>query len=261
MRRRLTPDVREKIWGTPHTEPWYRNPERRDIGEIWFPASDAVPLLVKLLFTSDKLSVQVHPDDEYARKHHGSRGKTEMWHILRAEPDAKIALGVREKLTREQLREAAVTGAIMELLNWVPARPGDTFFVPAGTIHAIGGGIALCEIQQHSDVTYRIYDYGRDRELHLEHAMAVSHLEPSEGMVKPEAAVDCDYFSSRRLAVRGSCRLSTASRNTLYVALKGEGSFAGHPFAAGDAWEVEAGSPPFEIESRGAAFLMAAEPE
>ena len=128
-----------------------------------------MPLLVKLLFTSDNLSVQVHPGDAYAREHHNSRGKTEMWHILRAEPEAKIALGLRERVTPERLREAAQSGEIMELLNWVPARPGDTFFVPAGTIHAIGGGLALCEMQQHSDITYRLYDYGRPRELHLEH--------------------------------------------------------------------------------------------
>ena len=92
-----------------------------------------VPLLVKLLFTSDKLSVQVHPEDDYAGKHHdGSRGKTEMWHILRAEPDAKIALGVREEVTAEELRDAALSGAIMDLLDWIPVRPGDTFLYSRG---------------------------------------------------------------------------------------------------------------------------------
>ncbi len=260
MRRRLTPEVREKVWGSPNTEPWYRNPERRDIGEIWFPASDSVPLLVKLLFTSDNLSVQVHPHDEYARKHHSSRGKTEMWHILRAEPDARIALGLREKVTPERLRAAAITGEIMDLLDWIPVRPGDTFFVPAGTIHAIGGGIALCEIQQYSDVTYRLYDYGRPRELHLDHALAVSHLEPRERTVERELPVDCAYFCTRRLVVKGSSTASPLPRNTLYVALEGEGSFAKHPFAAGDAWEVAAGSESFEIVSRNAVFLTTSEP-
>ena len=114
MPSRLASTAHDKIWGTPDTEPWYRNPQRRDIGEIWFQASDSVPLLVKLLFTSDNLSVQVHPGDDYARKHHRSRGKTEMWHILRAEPDSRIALGLREKVTPERLREAAITGEIMQ---------------------------------------------------------------------------------------------------------------------------------------------------
>jgi len=260
MRRRLTPEAKDKIWGTPHTEPWYRNPEGRNIGEIWFPASDSVPLLVKLLFTSDNLSVQVHPDNEYARMHHNSRGKTEMWHILRAEPAAKIALGVREKLTREQLREASLSGEIMHLLDWIPVQPGDTFFVPAGTIHAIGGGIALCEIQQHSDVTYRLYDYGRPRELHLDHGVAVSHLEPGEGMVKRELLVECGHFCTRRLTVKGSWTSSPGRRHTLYIAIEGEGSFAGEPFRAGDAFEIAADAEPFEISSPHAVFVTTSEP-
>ena len=260
MRRRLTPHAHDKIWGTPQTEPWYRNPERRNIGEIWFPASDSVPLLVKLLFTSANLSVQVHPDDEYARTHHNSRGKTEMWHILRAEPEAKIALGVREKLSAERLREASITGEIMHLLDWIPVRPGDTFFVPAGTIHAIGGGIALCEIQQHSDVTYRLYDYGRPRELHLDHGVAVSHLEPREGTVKRELLVECKHFCTRRLSVKGLWTSAPARRHTLYIAIEGEGSFAGEPFRAGDAFEVAAGAEPFEISSPHAVFVTTSEP-
>jgi len=260
MPRRLAATAYEKVWGSPETQPWWRNPEHRNIGEIWFAASDSVPLLVKLLFTNDNLSVQVHPDDDYAREHHeGSRGKTEMWHILRAEPDAKIALGVREKLTPEQLREAALTGAIMDLLDWIAVRPGDTFFIPAGTIHAIGGGIVLCEVQQLSDITYRLFDYGRDRELHLEHAMAVSHREPRTGMVKPELLVECGYFKTGRLSVDGVWKPESPTRNTIYVVLEGQGLFAGQPFSTGEAWEVEAGSDPFEIAGK-AAFLITAAP-
>jgi mannose-6-phosphate isomerase len=257
MPSRLASTAHDKIWGTPDTEPWYRNPERRNIGEIWFQASDSVPLLVKLLFTSDSLSVQVHPGDDYAQKHHGSRGKTEMWHILRAEPDSRIALGVRAKVTPERLREAAGTGEIVELLKWIPARPGDTFFIPAGTIHAIGGGIALCEVQQHSDITYRLYDYGRARELHLDRAIAVSHLEPVHA-ASVALPVECPYFRTERLAVNGSRLSASPARNTLYIALQGEGLFADQPFRAGDAWEVEAGSKPFEIASRNAVFLLTA---
>ncbi len=148
----------------------------------------------------------------------------------------------------------------MELLNWIPVQPGDTFFVPAGTIHAIGGGIALCEVQQHSDITYRLYDYGRDRELHLDHAIAVSHLEPQAGMVRPGLPVECPYFKTERLSVPGSSIVTPAAFNAIYVALLGEGSLAGQPFRAGDAFEVEARSEPFEIAGRDAAFLVTAEP-
>jgi mannose-6-phosphate isomerase len=252
---KLASAAHEKVWGSPETEPWYRNSEGRKIGEIWFAASDSVPLLVKLLFTSDNLSVQVHPGDEYARKHHSSRGKTEMWHILRAQPDSRIALGLRRKVTPEHLREAAISGEIMELLNWVPARQGDTFFVPAGTIHAIGGGLALCEIQQHSDITYRLYDYGRPRELHLGHALAVANPEPASGTA--QLPLECAYFRTERFGVSGSRTvLPSPERNTLYIALEGIGSIAGQEFQAGEAWEAPAGSRPFEIHSHAAAFLV-----
>jgi mannose-6-phosphate isomerase len=258
---RLASEVKEKKeWGSPHTAPWHRNPDGRNIGEIWFAASDSVPLLVKLLFTRDNLSVQVHPADAYARQHHDSRGKTEMWHILRAEPNAQVALGLRTKLTAEQLREAALNGKIMEHLNWIPARAGDTFFVPAGTIHAIGGGLTLCEVQQLSDITYRLYDYGRPRELHLDHAVAVSHLEPQLSDRRRDLPVDCPYFHTERLEINGTWISEPPDRNTLYIALEGQGSIGGEPFQAGEAWEIPAGTPPFEITSAHAIFLITAEP-
>ncbi|HEY3825129.1 MAG TPA: class I mannose-6-phosphate isomerase [Bryobacteraceae bacterium] len=253
--RRLTSTAHEKVWGAPETEPWARNPEGRRIGEIWFAASDEVPLLVKFLFTSDNLSVQVHPGDDYARKHHNSRGKTEMWHILRAEPGAKIALGLREQVTPDRLRAAAASGEIMELLNWIPARRGDTFFVPAGTIHAIGGGLALCEVQQHSDVTYRLYDYGRPRELHLDHSLAVSHLTPPKSGLVP-LPVESPYFRTDRITVTDRLTVRKSARNTLYIALEGTGLLAGQPFRAGEAWESAADAEPFEITSENAAFLV-----
>ncbi len=258
--RRLVGTPYDKVWGSARTDPWYRNPESRPIGEIWFPASDAVPLLVKFLFTSDKLSVQVHPGDDWAQEHHGCRGKTEMWHILRADPGAKVAIGLRERITPERLEAAARSGEIMKLLNWVPVQPGDTFFIPAGTIHAIGENIALCEVQQHSDITYRLYDYGRPRELHLDHGVAVSHLEPHGAVATSTLPVKCRYFHTSLLTVNGTVRYPSADQNTRYIALEGGGVFAGQPFRAGDAWEVERHSGEFEIESAHAAFLITAEP-
>jgi len=253
--RRLDSTVYEKVWGSPDTEPWFedrerRNSERRNIGEIWFHASDSIPLLVKLLFTSDNLSVQVHPGDEYARQHHGSRGKTEMWHILRAEPEATIALGLRQPVTPERLREAARSGEILELLNWIPAHAGDTFFVPAGTIHAIGGGIVLCEVQQHSDVTYRLYDYGRPRELHLDHSLAVANLEQHKaGAV--ELPVKCDYFHTSVVTVQGSA----STRGSIFVTLEGSGLIGGQPFRAGEAFEMTENLAPVDILSANARVL------
>lgn len=246
------------MWGSPETEPWLRNPQRRRIGEIWFPASDSVPILVKLLFTSDNLSVQVHPQDEYAQQYHGSRGKTEIWHILRSEPGAQVAIGLREKVTPERLRAAALSGEIMDLLKWIPARAGDTFFVPAGAVHAIGSGLALCEVQQHSDVTYRLYDYGRGRELHLDRALEVSIPEPFEA--RRNLPFECPYFRAEKFTVSGSHTIHAPARNTLLIALEGTGSVGGEPIGAGEAWELPAGMGPVEIVSPGGVFLATSEP-
>lgn len=255
--QRLASTAHEKVWGSPDTEPWYRNPERRNIGEIWFPASDSVPILVKLLFTSDNLSVQVHPQDDYARRHHDSRGKTEIWHILRAEPSARVAIGLREAVSPGRLRAAALSGEIMDMLNWLPARPGDTFFVPAGAVHAIGGGLALCEIQQHSDVTYRLYDYGRPRELHLDRALDVWIPEPIAA--RSSLPFQCPHFQAEKLTVTGSHTFLPPAQSTLCIAVEGGGSIAGEPFRAGEAWQISPGAAPFEIVSPHAVFLITSE--
>jgi mannose-6-phosphate isomerase len=261
-----------RIWGTAETEPWYRNFAHQVIGEVWFQASDAVPLLVKFLFTSDRLSVQVHPPDAYAMEHHGSRGKTEMWHILRAEPEAAIALGLRVPVTKEQLRAAAESGEIVDLLNWIPVRPGETYFIPAGTIHAIGGGIVICEVQQLSDITYRLYDYqrldkdGNPRELHLDHSVAVARLEPGGAAQEVqcledgrELLVDSEYFRTERLVVKGRATVPARHRNQLCIALEGGGEFGDQPFAAGETWEIPAGQG-VEISSPSAVFLITSAP-
>jgi mannose-6-phosphate isomerase len=258
----LASTVYNKVWGSTHTEPWYTNTDSRQIGEIWFAAS--VPLLVKFLFTSEKLSVQVHPDDEYARKMHHSAGKTEMWHVLRADPGAKVALGLREPMTETDFREACETGEVVNLINWVPAHAGDTFFVPAGTVHAIGEGLVLCEVQQLSDLTYRLFDYWRpNRELHIEHGMRVSRLAAHDGSVvrrklseSSELLAECRYFRTERLGVKGTVVCASCPQTKIYVALEGEGTLAGAKFHVGEAWEVPANSEDFEISSPQAVFLV-----
>lgn len=225
--------------------PWYPNSTQK-IGEVWFEAD--LPLLVKFVFTSERLSVQVHPGDEFARVHENSAGKTEMWYVLRAEPGARLAIGFRQSISRERLLEAALTGEIQDLLHWVEVSEGDAFFVPAGTVHAIGGGLALCEIQQHSDITYRLFDYGRRRELHLEKAAQVAFLEAGRAEPVP-LPIDCKYFHTEIAKTHSSLRyIPESDRFHLLVFLSGSGTIAGDPYREGETWLVPAGASPFSIE-------------
>ena len=185
---KIAPSFVEKIWGSTNLAPWFPDPQY-EIGEVHFNAEPRLPILVKFIFTTEKLSVQVHPK--------GDSGKTEMWHILRADPGATIALGFCQPVSRDDLRRASLSGEVEGMLRWFPVAAGQTYFVPGGTVHAIGGGIALCEIQQNNDVTYRIYDYGRPRELHLEKALAVADLTEHPGAT--ELPVKCPYFVTEEL--------------------------------------------------------------
>lgn len=245
---RLATRFLEKVWGATDLSPWYPKPEQK-IGEVWFQAD--LPLLVKFVFTSERLSVQVHPNDDFAAAHENSRGKTEMWYVLRADPGARLAIGFREALSAERMREAALSGEIEQLLNWIEVEAGDAFFVPAGTVHAIGAGLALCEIQQHSDVTYRLYDYGRPRELHLDKAVQVAFTaaSDSESLMLP---IDCQYFHTE-LAMTSSSLLykPDAGRFHVLIFASGFGAIAGQAFREGEAWLVPAGGEPFSIEPDG----------
>lgn len=168
----------EKPWGRTALPPVFDPPPGERIGEVWFTGGGDLPLLLKYLFTSERLSVQVHPDDAYARARGMPRGKSECWYILDAEPDSTIALGLLHEVGKDDLRAAALDGSIEQLMDWKPVRAGDFFFVPPGTIHAIGSGISLLEFQQNIDLTYRLYDYDRPRELHLADGIAVSNPAP-----------------------------------------------------------------------------------
>jgi mannose-6-phosphate isomerase len=247
---RLAAEFKEKIWGSSKLEPWYASTGRL-IGEVWFTDLAPLPLLVKFIFTEENLSVQVHPDDAFAREHEHSRGKTEMWHILRAAPGAKVAMGFREEISKERLRDAAVTGEIMELLNWVEAHPGDTFFIPAGTVHAIGAGLALCEVQQQSDITYRLYDYGRGRELHLDKGVEVARTAGHPGYEPRVALADgwellaeCEYFRTELRVFKAPVEHhANGHAPEILVFLRGAGSIAGQPFRLGEAWLIPANGP------------------
>jgi mannose-6-phosphate isomerase len=167
----------ERPWGRELLPPPFSAPPGQRIGEVWFEPPPALDqLLVKYIFTSEALSVQVHPSDAQAPP--GHRGKEECWLVTSAEPGAKLGIGFTAELSAEQLRAAALDGSIENLLAWHEVHSGDFFYIPAGTVHAIGAGIGLIEVQQNSDITYRLYDYGRPRELHLDLGMAVARGEP-----------------------------------------------------------------------------------
>jgi len=177
MARKLPTRMVAKVWGRDALPAPFAAPAGERIGEIWFEPPPEVPqVLVKYLLTSEKLSVQVHPSDHNALL--GEAGKEECWLVLDAEPDARLAIGFEREVASAEIEAAALDGSIEDLLTWHPAHPGDLFYLPAGTVHAIGPGLALVEVQQTSDTTFRLYDYGRPRELHLERALAVASGAP-----------------------------------------------------------------------------------
>jgi mannose-6-phosphate isomerase len=198
----------EKPWGMDVLPPPFAAPEGERIGEIWFePPAELSELLVKYIFTSEKLSVQTHPSDAQTEALGlGRQGKEECWLVIDAQPGAALGVGFSGNIDADAMRAAALDGSIEDLLVWHPVRPGDFFYIPANTVHAIGGGVGLIEVQQNSDITYRLYDYGRPRELHLEQGMAVAKGAPHDPGLRrhiPEHGnvrlVDGPYFRLDRI--------------------------------------------------------------
>src|SRR5829696_1815418 len=172
-----------KPWGVSDLQPWSSVDGTGDaVGELRFERADsnapAPALLLKLLFTSAPLSIQVHPDDTFARAMGMPNGKSEAWYIISAEAGAQIGVGLNRRVTPQELRAAITNGSIVDLVHWRPVAKGDVIFIPAGTIHALGAGIVLAEIQQRSDATFRLFDYGRGRELHEDDGVTVANAWP-----------------------------------------------------------------------------------
>ena len=240
---RIEPQFVGRVWGWKDLRPWYdRTADKEPIGEVWLTgdectvatgshrgktlaalfdeqphamlgpeaSSSGSPLLLKVIFAREKLSVQVHPDDRLAQKVGQPRGKTECWYALTADPGAQVAVGLRPGVTLDEVKAGIDQGTLEESLNLLPVHAGDMIFVDAGTVHAIWPGSVLLETQQNSDITYRMYDYGRGRELHIDKSLESTRLTTSAGKVAPRVLedrtvlVDSAYFCVEKIPVEVS---------------------------------------------------------
>src|SRR5580693_1695054 len=300
---RLEPFFSPRIWGQRSLAPWYPDKVnlKEPLGEAWLTAFDSrvsngpfagktlremwhamppdwrgrrhatvaeFPVLIKFIFPNDKLSIQVHPDDAYAAKHEqnaGGRGKTEMWHLVWAKNGAQILFGLNSGVDKQAFLRALADNTVENLLQHIPVLPGDTYFVPAGTQHAMGAGLVVCEVQEYSDLTYRVYDFGRvdsagkPRELHIEKALQVSSLEPTGHLKRfplalhsPDAnkhlLVGCEFFAAERWDCRKMTFIESEEEQfQLLIILEGSGTLHGSeesfPFHCGESWFLPASLP------------------
>lgn len=266
---RLSCEVHYKPWGRPvESLGWLgslvgeNRAAGQRVGELWFGSASrreprslhagtqeahAQDLLLKLLTTSEPLSIQVHPDDDYAHILQLPCGKHEAWVVLDAEPDASIGLGLRQPMPASQLRQAALDGTLPDFLHWQPVRTGDVIDVPPGTIHAIGSGLTLLEVQQPVDATFRLFDFARGRALHLDDGFAVSHLQPYRKALTRvddprEQVVICDAgpFSMESWRWEGGRRVSVGEAETVWlVPLVGRCTIDGAEAPPLSAWRLQ----------------------
>ncbi|HEV2268420.1 MAG TPA: class I mannose-6-phosphate isomerase [Steroidobacteraceae bacterium] len=259
-----------KPWGNTDLRPWHGyHDSSAAIGEIWFErtatAAPSSVLLLKLIFTSEPLSIQVHPADVLARAIGLAHGKCEAWYVLSATADAKIAVGLTHRLTPAQLRLSILDGSIAERVQWRPVRAGDSTFVPSGTIHAIGAGLVIAEIQQRSDATFRLFDYGRNRELHVDVGIAAANADQRERRVPPRkltatrtVLVGGPRFVLERLALPDGClRDFDAAGETWLFTLAGGGRVGSIELTAGTAVFLEADRARIEAGPEGLEGLVA----
>jgi mannose-6-phosphate isomerase len=313
---RLIPVFLPRIWGTRNLSPLFpdRSQEPEPVGEAWLTGNDCrfaagdfarrtlgevwpdlpeewtgtslrglarIPLLAKFLFPEEKPSVQVHPDDAYAEQHEGSAGgvgKTEMWYVVAAHEDAKLLVGLREDVTPSSFRRAIADGTVEDCLERIAVRAGDAVFVPAGTAHTIGPGVVLCEIQEHSDITYRVFDYnhvaadGKPRALHIRQALEVMRFgEQKGGLCDPvrvtQGAVTktffaaCRHFAMERWEFQERIAAVTSPKHfDLFIFLhsKGRIEFAGGTQAYGPAevWLLPAALGAYQLVPESPATLL-----
>jgi len=304
---RIAPFFSERVWGIRDLHPWYDEVAKGDpLGEAWLtgdqcvvasgphagktlgalfadssefllgksaPFSAGSPLLVKVLFVREKLSVQVHPDDQMAQKYGDPRGKTECWYVLAAEPGAQVACGLKPGVTLDEVKAGIETGTLEGSLNLLDVAPGEMVFVDAGTVHAIWPGLTIMETQQNCDLTYRMYDYGRGRELHIDKSLEATRFQTRAGKIAPQALtnrtllMDGDYFRVERIPVAGRRASSTlgeggAAQGLQYLfAASGAARITGTGLESlelpmGGIVAVPAASPKFVIEDAGGVELL-----
>jgi len=216
-------------------------------------AFERFPMIIKLIDAKNNLSVQVHPSDEYALANEGSYGKTEMWYVAEAEEGAGLYVGFNRDVTEAEFRTLIAENRLQEVLNFIPVKPGEWFFIEAGTVHAIGKGVVIAEIQQNSNLTYRLYDYGRvgadgkPRELHVEKGVKVSRLTA----YVPDKRTSCAYFDCESLALDGA-RTFTADEDSFVAIITLSGSFTcdGATYKKGDTVFVPAGHGDFALDGK-----------
>lgn len=304
---RIEPYFRVRVWGWMDLHPWYDHvAEKEPIGEVWLTGDDCCaatgpyagkklsaifaempqamlgkdatsgdsPLLIKVLFVREKLSVQVHPDDRLAQKYGEPRGKTECWYALASQPGAQVALGLKNGVTLDEVRAGIEGETLEQSLKLLSVRPGDMIYVDAGTVHGIWPGSVLLETQQNSDLTYRMYDYGRGRELHVEKSLEATRLKTAAGKVEPRVLedrtvlIDSNYFCVERIPVDVS-RSSTSMRRAdesssglaYLFAAAGSGRISSASFGTVDLpargmIAVPASSPVFAIQDLGELDLI-----
>jgi mannose-6-phosphate isomerase len=285
----LRPIVKERVWGVERLPKWYPQPEPgRPVGEAWLTAAECeaetgemlgelargnpaafgadtngFPLLIKMLFPREKLSVQVHPNDAEAQALGHPRGKTECWYIVQAEPGATVAVGLKEPMTGEQVRAAIADQTLEGKLRHLPVKAGDMVYVDAGTVHAIGPGVTVLETQEYSDITYRLYDYGRPRELHVEQGLAVVRNSNEAGLLAPVAKhgfvrlVASPYFVVDRFSVDGEAELGDVGKMQILVALEDGCSVGTTALPAGWAVVVPAAETAYRLRGVGEVVRIA----
>lgn len=259
-----------KPWGVSDLQPWSSiDGTGSAVGELWFERADKnakVPaLLLKLLFTSEPLSIQVHPDDTFARAVGLPNGKSEAWYILSAKPDAQIGVGLKHRITPQQLRASIKDGSIVDLVDWRAVAKGDVIFIPAGTIHALGAGIVLAEIQQHSDATFRLFDYARGRELHEDNGVTVANAWPLRSAGAPvrltserTLLVASRHFVFEKFDLPGGSSWALQGEpETWMLALDGHAAIGLATVAIGQAVYLGSGRTSIEVGANGLTALVA----
>jgi mannose-6-phosphate isomerase len=296
----VEPIFAARVWGFRDLHPWFdRVADTEPIGEVWLSGDDCVvatgvhagrrlgdlfrlapvsmlgpgapspdsPLLIKVIFAREKLSVQVHPDDALAQKYGSPRGKTECWYALAAETGAQVAVGIKAGVTHGQIEEGIRSGTLEQSLNLIGVSAGDVIFVDAGTVHAIWPGSILLEAQQNADITYRLYDYGRPRELHVEKGLEATKLATRAGKVAPRTLadrtilIDADYFRIEKIPVDHSTAFNQPIGDASPLEADSTAGLAYLFAAAGTGRITGAGFAPLDLPPRAIACVPDAAPE